>query len=157
MCPLRASILFILLGFSKYGPIKIGMTEKKAIKIFKGKLSTALIPGEKPEPCHYLYPNGKDFNLGFMIENGLITRIDIHDKKISTTKGIRIGDSVSKVKKAYGSKLTVEPHFYIGKAGSYLKIKLGKGFGYVFETDAGKVTTFRAGIFSSIEYVEGCL
>ena len=145
------------LDFDRYGPVKIGMHEKEAIKIFKGNLSTPLIPGQKPEPCHYLYPNGKNFNLGFMVEDGLVTRIDIYDKNISTTKGIKIGDSVEKVKNLYGRNLEIKPHFYIGKSGNYLKIKLGNGLGYVFETDAGKVTTFRSGKFSSISYVEGCL
>ena len=85
-------------------------------------------------------------------------RIDIENDSIATDKGIRVGDSEEKVKQMYGSGLIVEPHHYTD--GHYLEIRFGNDSatakGIVFETDGKKVTTFRAGFWDPVRWVEGC-
>jgi len=74
-----------------------------------------------------------------------------------TAAGIRIGDSEARVKSVYGQKVIVSPHFYT--EGHYLTIQSGK-YGLRFETDESderKVTSYYAGTFRAIEFVEGCL
>ena len=90
--------------------------------------------------------------------NGRVARIDVENDSIATDKGIRVGDSEQKVKEAYGSSIIVEPHKYID--GHYLEFKSGTDSatakGLVFETDGKKVTTFRAGYWVPVRWVEGC-
>jgi hypothetical protein len=52
--------------------------------------------------------------------------------------------------------LQVEPHKYVDN-GRYLTAKSADGhYGIRFETENGKVTSYYAGRYSSIQYVEGC-
>jgi hypothetical protein len=89
---------------------------------------------------------------------GRVARIDIENDSIATDKGVRVGDSEEKVKQLYGSAVIVEPHKYID--GHYLEIKSGSDSatakGIIFETDGKKVTTFRAGFWNPVRWVEGC-
>jgi len=50
----------------------------------------------------------------------------------------------------------VEPHKYIDD-GHYLTIRSAdRKYGIRFETEKGKITGFYAGLYSAIQYVEGC-
>lgn len=145
------------LQVDRYGPVVIGMTPGEA----SAKLKVPLTPegplDEEAKACHYEYPSG-DFNdIGFMVEDGHITRIDISSKRISTVSKIRIGDSEESVKKAFPGKVTEEIHPYIGEEGKYLIVETKPGYAYIFETDHGKITTFRSGRLGSVRYIEGCL
>ena len=92
-----------------------------------------------------------------MVEDGRITRIDIISAKISSEKGIHIGDSEKAVKKAFPGKVKEEQHPYMEEDGKYLIVETKAGFGFIFETMHGKITTFRSGRLSSVRYIEGCL
>jgi hypothetical protein len=88
-----------------------------------------------------------------MIENGHLVRVDVDKSGIATTEGVQVGDSEEHVKQVYGSRLKIEPHVYTN--GHYLTIRNGN-YGVRFETDLGKVSTFYAGTFEAVRYVEGC-
>ena len=148
------------LQVDRYGPVVIGMTPGEA----SNKLKLPLIPERPLDPhdkesqaCHYEYPSGDYQDIGFMVEDGRITRIDIRSKKISTMNNIRIGDSEETVKKAFPGKVREEIHPYIGKEGKYLIVETKPGYAFIFETDRGKITRFRSGKLSSVRYIEGCL
>jgi hypothetical protein len=145
------------LQVDKYGPVVIGMTPVDA----SAKLSTSLNPAVQPDAedqaCYYVYPGGNFDDIGFMVEDGRITRIDIYSKKISSVGGIHIGDSEESVKQIFPGKVKEENHPYIGKEGKYLVVVIKPGFAFVFETERGKITTFRSGRVSSVKYIEGCL
>jgi hypothetical protein len=145
------------LQVDRYGPVNIGMTPEEA----SAKLNVPLVPegflDDDSQACHYVFPSGDYRDIGFMVEDGHITRIDIRSKKISTINNIRIGDSEETVKKAFPGKVLEEIHPYIGKEGKYLIVETKLGYAFIFETDRGKITRFRSGKLSSVRYIEGCL
>jgi hypothetical protein len=145
------------LEVDRYGPVLIGMTPQEG----SGKLGISLIPVEQPSKeelsCYYVYPDGKFDDMGFMVQDGRITRIDVYSKKVSSTGGIRIGDAEGAVKKAFPGKVKEEIHPYIGEEGKYLIVETKRGFAFIFETNNGKITSFRSGRLSPVKYIEGCL
>ena len=108
--------------------------------------------------------DGARSDVFYMVENGRITRIDVAKlpgaatpmKPIVTDKGIGIGASESAVRESYGDGLIVQPHKY-DENGHYLIVdSADKKSALVFETSAGVVVTFRAGLHPSVDYVEAC-
>lgn len=107
--------------------------------------------------------------LGFMFEDGVLTRIDLFDPnsrseppepiKAVTDNGLKIGDTIAKAKAAYGSALQISPHPYLEDAGSYLTVKPNSVSqrGIVFETEGQIITSLRVGDKNSVQYIEGCL
>lgn len=135
------------------GPAKIGMT----VPELRAALHQRLIEDKDSgsEGCWYARP-AKHPDISFMIEDGRFVRADVTVRGIATTDGIQVGDSESAVRKRYGSKMTVEPHKYIDD-GHYLTLQSSdRKYGVRFETEKGKITSFYAGQFSAIQYVEGC-
>jgi hypothetical protein len=91
-----------------------------------------------------------------MIIDGRFSRIDVDGAGISTSPGIQVGDSDSRVKQVCGSRVKITAHQYID-SGHYLTIRSSDGkYGIRFETDQGKIVTFYAGTYQAIQYVEGC-
>ena len=129
------------------GPAKIGMS--------LSQLNTALHErfAMEDQGCFYVTTT-KHPQVSFMIENRRLVRIDIDKPGVRTTQGVQVGDSEEHVKQVYGSRLKVEPHAYTD--GHYLTLRDGD-HGIRFETDEGKVSTFYAGRFEAIQYIEGCL
>lgn len=135
------------------GPAKIGMT----LSQLKAALHERLVEDEPSgsEGCWYVKP-AKHPNVSFMILDGRFVRADVDARGIPTIKGIQVGDPESVARRTYGPKVAVEPHQYIDD-GHYLTIRSSDGkYGVRFETEKGKITSFYAGLFSAIQYVEGC-
>jgi hypothetical protein len=92
-----------------------------------------------------------------MIEDGHFSRVDVDAPGISTTEGIHVGDTEGQARRVYGARLKTEPHQYID-GGHYLTVRSRDSRnGTRFETDKGKIQSFYAGRFESIQLVEGCL
>ncbi len=145
------------LKIDRFGPVKIGMTPIEASKLLGIDLTPGKETGKDDAACHYVYPNGKFGDIGFMVENGRITRIDIYSIKAAAIGGIRVGQSESAIRKVFTGAVTETVHPYIGKEGKYLTIEDQLGHAFVFETDKGTITRFRAGEKKSVQYIEGCL
>jgi len=145
-----------ILQADKFGPVMVGGPPDEASKTLGITLTSGVLPGEDDRSCHYVYPEGKFGDIGFMVEDGLITRIDIYSTAIAAKGTIHIGDDESLVRKVYPGKVKEEIHPYIGKDGKYLIVEVKPGYAYVFETDRGRITTFRAGKLASVKYIEGC-
>jgi hypothetical protein len=139
--------------FDGVGPVKIGMSVSQLNGVLREKFS---MPVDKTDQgCFYL-KSRKHPHTAFMIENGRLVRIDVEEPGVSTSEGIRVGDLESRALKVYGPQLKVSEHQYI-ESGHYLTIRSNSGrYGIRFETDQGKVTTFYAGQYDAIQYVEGC-
>lgn len=144
------------LQVDRLGPVTVGMTAKEASAKSGINLKETEPSDSGNEGCYYVYPNGKYGDIGFMIEKERITRIDITSRKIASIGGIRVGDTESAVNKAFPGKVKEQAHPYLEGDGKYLVIKIKPGYGFIFETEKGKVTTFRSGKFESVQYVEGC-
>ena len=153
--------LFIAAGFSAdswvvrndgIGPVKVGITPAQ----LRAVLHEPLIRGESGnDGCYYVHTRSRK-HLQFMIEDGKLVRIDVNAPGIPTATGIQVGGSEAHVRQVYGDELKVTDHKYID-TGHYLTVRSKNyRYGTRFETDKGKVTTFYAGTYEAIQYVEGC-
>ena len=166
------------LSLNCLGPICVGMSIEQASKIInlepvfdeyttvlndQGNISTFKTYQEAiklPNHCfHISFEHPLLKNVGFMITNKHISRIEIDGESIKTLSGIGIGDSEEKVKKTYKDKITIEPHQYEEK-GHYLiykpKDKADQKYNLLFETDGKKVIRFRSGYAEEVYLCEGC-
>jgi hypothetical protein len=132
------------------GPVKIGMSLPQLNTALHERF--AMPENKEDQGCFYVTAT-KHPQVSFMIENRRLVRIDVDKTGVPTTEGVQVGDSEEHVKQVYGSRLKVEPHHYTD--GHYLTLRNGD-HGIRFETDEGKVSTFYAGTFEAIQYVEGC-
>jgi hypothetical protein len=136
------------------GPVKVGMNLPQLNAALGEKFTR---PKEEDEQGCFFATSSLHPQVSFMVEDGKVTRIDIDARGISTPRGIQVGDSEKEVLKVYGTAAKVEPHAYSAEdGGHYLTIRRG-AFGLRFETLAGKVKSFYAGRFGSVQYIEGCL
>ena len=89
----------------------------------------------------------------FMVEKGMITRADV-EPDIANTSGIRVGDTEALLKEKHPT-VKVERHEYA--PGGHVFTIAGDGKGaLLFESDAGKITSVRAGLQPAVSYSEGC-
>lgn len=136
------------------GPVKIGMNLVQLNTVLHEKFTP---PKDKDEQDCYIDGPAAHPQVSFMILKGRLARIEVDRPGVSTEAGIQVGDSEERAKQAYGSSLKVKPHAYTGPQGHYLTIRSADGrYGIRFETDNGKITTFYAGRFDAIQYIEGC-
>lgn len=151
-------------GLAKYqlrvdalGPVSIGLTPKEASIKLGMPFEPDTPPANEEQSCYYVSPEAYSEDIAFMVEDGRITRIDIMSRKIASLKGIRVGDLEGAVNKAFRGIVKEEPHPYLQEDGKYLIVETKPGFGFIFETMHGKITSFRSGRMSSVRYIEGCL
>ncbi len=143
----------IRLGMYGFGPVHVGMTVAKAASASGWEL---VEEGESPsEGCSYVVVAG-DAGVRFMVEEGVVSRVDIDDSHHQTNSGIRIGNTEEHARKVYGQSAQVSPHKYLDQ-GHYLTIKSRDGkYALVLETDGKRIIQIHAGRLPSAEYVEGC-
>jgi hypothetical protein len=136
------------------GPVKIGMSLSQLNAVLQEKFSKPTEEWESQE-CFYVKPS-RHPHITFMIEDGRVSRVDVDGAVVATSTGIRVGHAEARALKIYGSALKIDSHQYI-ETGHYLTIQSNSGrYGIRFETDQGRITTFYGGLYSAIQYVEGC-
>ena len=92
-----------------------------------------------------------------MFQNYRIVRIDVERKGITTAEGAGVGTSEIQLKKIYGRKAVFSAHPYLDSEGHYVTVLFpAQNRKLIFETDHGKVTSFRVGLPEPVEYIEGC-
>lgn len=144
-----------VLRFDGIGAVRIGMTINQVSAALGEQYST---PTDKDEQtCFYLEPK-RHPDTGIMMLDGRVARVDVFRSEkgppsTATVKGIRVGDSETRVKEAYGQAVNVSQHHYTD--GHYLTLQSGN-YALRFETDENKVTSFYAGTLAAISLVEGC-
>ena len=90
-----------------------------------------------------------------MVNNGVIARFDVSETGYATDIGAKVGDTEDEIKRLYERMFKVSPHKYVD--GHYITIEMKGGkYGIIFETDGKHVTSFRAGRFPEVGYIEGC-
>jgi hypothetical protein len=122
----------------------------------------AALGSELTEPadsqCAYVTSEGGPAAVRLMVVDGRVARVEVHDTTVATAAGVRVGDSEARVDSLYGGRVQVMPHKYTD--GHYLTVTpatpADSQFRLVFETDSGRVTTFRAGLLPMVAWVEGC-
>ncbi len=142
------------LHFDGIGPVKVGMSLSQLNAALQEKFK---MPKARDEQGCFYVTSLRHPHVSFMIEHGKVSRIDIDGRGVPTDRGIQVGDSEKKVRKVYGAAVKVGPHAYTSEeSGHYLTVRSGE-VGLRFETAKGKVDSFYAGRFASVEYIEGCL
>jgi hypothetical protein len=107
--------------------------------------------------------DGIDPGLSYMVENGLITRIDVLSPRdgaaptISTAKGIGIGSTRADVELNYGGSgiSTLAPYGH-NDDDRWVTVEGTPTLGIVVSISSGKVVSLWAGRRRSIAYTEGC-
>lgn len=132
-----------------YGHIHFGQSLAVAEKTVGEK---ALVTPQSDPACHYVSFNAYP-NVRFMVENGVVTRGEVH---AGLVLGVAIGDSMESVKSKHPN-IQIESHKY-DPNGHYMILKSGDAkFAVVMEVGEGRITDIRGGVEPSVEYVEGCL
>ncbi len=150
------------------GPLRFGMTVGQIERAI-GPLDISYYEGS--QECGEGGPK-KPWIRGasLMIIKGRLARIDIFvgtdstgvgtaRSKITTKTeaGIGLGSTMAEVKRAYRGRLTVTPRPYEEETEHDLIVKDSRrGRKIVFETENGRIDTFRAGLNGPVDYIEGC-
>lgn len=135
------------------GPVVMGRGLAESLSILDPGVDTAVIANG----CAYVSAKGAPPGLVFMVEGQRIVRAEVTSGAARTAEGAKIGDPEERILELYPNARR-EPHKYTD--GFYLiALPLAPGdtlHRYVFETDGGIITAFRAGLFPQVEWVEGC-
>ncbi len=147
-------------GLHGAGPIQVGMTLREVRAAVRDRKAKILDLDGKPTEtdCAYLRTSKVPVTLGVMFLRGVVARVDVYERGISTLEGAAVGDTEERIRHLYPGIL-VEPHFYNPEGGHYLR-RRGQGVDadleILFETDDGRVSSFRAGTLEGVALVEGC-
>jgi hypothetical protein len=121
-------------------------------------LSNRLERSDFDEGCSYLTPNAS--GIAFMLLKSRVARVDVSGGHWLTASGAGIGTSEKQIYRLY-KRVRREPHPYLDPGqGYYLRISATapqlKNYELIFETEAGAVTSFRAGLSRAVALIEGC-
>jgi len=139
-----------LLTMNSYGDIRTGMTIEEAAR----RLHVAA-PTPGAVGCDYAQIGGASF----MLDGLKIVRIEVASQRVVTPSGIHVGDSIAKLKKIYGARLSDEPQFYSNDPSDRTLIVVSRDGkdAMRFEANAKTgVSEIYAGFESAIHCVEGC-
>lgn len=112
------------------------------------------------EGCTYAFLEGGPKGLAFMVEFGIIARIDVVDNvRILTDRDIGIGATLADIESAYPVEdISIDPHPY-NPDGAYAEVwdPAAQRYRAIFELDANDVvTSYRTGQKNQVRYIEGC-
>jgi hypothetical protein len=144
------------------GPARIGMTVNEVRRVLADPMAYLAYAQREPDDsdCAYLQSAAKPERLRFMFQQGRLVRIDVDEPLLRTKSGAGIGDTEEKIKRTYPGRITVEQHKYLNETGHYLNYRAvdanDRDYGMVFETEKGRVITFRVGTLAAIALVERC-
>lgn len=145
------------------GKILIGMSVVDIEKATGQKLKLEDDPLVE-QNCAFYYFKNSISSLGLMftgpVKNNMkLARIYLYKPENETVSGIKIGDSITKLKSIYKEKLDETRGHYT----NYLEYiykpvdKSDKNFGIIFETNNQKITSISVGRYPELNLVEGCL
>lgn len=136
--------------------VKFGMTDAEARAAFPGGLPASDDANDPDfESCYYLGIAPGNYEIGFMVLEGKVERIDVNADWLSTPQGARIGMALDDVEKLYAGS-TREANHYNPEAEDLTSPLGGDIFAVFEESNAGIVTGFRVGRKPAVQFVEGC-
>ncbi|MGI8808426.1 MAG: hypothetical protein ACR2KK_11380 [Acidimicrobiales bacterium] len=150
------------------GPVVMLMTLAEASEAVGRTVAVvpeSLINQDDTDSCGFADVQGGPDGLGFMVNRDgpadpwRIVRLDVSGKTV-TGAGVGVGSTEDELKAAYGDKIRTEPHHYTADEGGHyviLDVDGPGGMRLLFETDGTRVETYRSGLESAVDAVEGCL
>ena len=144
------------------GPVTVGMTLDEASAA--AGMPLRIVPNSDrvgTGGCAYARPEGGPTGLSFMVLNGRIARIDVGgNSAIRTLSGIGPGSTEAEVHATYPGRISAQPNPYSGHRGGrdllYQPDDGSRHLGLLFQTDGGRVGSFRSGLHGAVMAPEGC-
>ncbi len=133
------------------GRLHIGMSVQRAERVVGHRLRRSYPSGPR---CFTAIIRPSRLGVYVLATGDTIARIDVTERGVATHSGIRVGDSVRRLRAAYGAQLKARPNFYQSSWTNYV-IRDGNRK-VVFYTDSRKVKSYSTGRSPEINYVEGC-
>ncbi|MCW3024430.1 MAG: hypothetical protein JWR30_3752 [Conexibacter sp.] len=139
------------------GPLKIGMSVSAAGDVVGSGFDPTQLSGESPadNACFWGGISPKRYGVSVLGTGFRIAVVFVSKRSVATTRDIRVGDSVAKLFRAYGSGLHAKPNFYSPSEIHY-ELAVGNRKLLFYVSRAGKVSGMQAGRKPEIDYVEGC-
>ncbi|HEX8674681.1 MAG TPA: hypothetical protein VF710_22460 [Longimicrobium sp.] len=117
-------------------------------------------PAVDPEnACDYATLSGEIAGLSPMVWGDTLVRFDVDTPGIRTVEGVGVGSAEKDVMSRYAQqRLRTEPHPYDGPEWHYLTVDFPGDSVHriIFETDGDTVRSFRVGLRSAVDLIEGC-
>ena len=140
-----------------YCGVRFGMSEQDAQTSFPGGLTAMTGDLDDPagEACYYLNTGEDEYDIGFMVEGGIVVRLDVRAPDPLTVRGAGVGMGLDAVMSLYPDAVQ-QPNKYAPDQPDIV-VTYPNGNKAVFETDeAGAVSRYRIGQPPQVDYVEGC-
>ncbi len=153
------------LSYRGLGGVELGMTLREAEPILGANLTLLKDAFYQSDSCWYSRrSDGEESFVAYMMDKNRIVRIDVLDLSgdqnttdVVSDKGVGIGALEKDVIALYGADIEIRPHLYVSPGGHYLRVQSPDGSSaLLFETEDGKVTSFRAGLIPQVDYKERC-
>jgi hypothetical protein len=142
-------------GWLGLAPAQAGQTLQQV----EAALDAALLPATPPKDaasCH-LRSTPTQPGVAYVVDQGVVTRMETRDARYLTVRGLHVGDEVKKVRQVYGARLSVRPHAYFARGLVLAVYSPDRRFALVMESnDAGRIVTLRGGMVPAVEFLEGC-
>ena len=141
-------------GFYGLTPAAAGQTVKEAERALGAPL---LVPAAQQGRRCQVRSSSAQPGVQVVVDNGVITRMDTRDRRWSTVRGLRVGDSEARARQLYGKRLQVSPHPYFERGHRLAVLSADRKYALVMESDdAGRIVTLRGGRLPMVEALEGC-
>lgn len=133
------------------GPIRIGMTIREARRAAGRRilLSADVSPG-----CQVADLLPRAYGVSLLLTRGRVARVYVDRRGIATGSGVRIGDSIQRLKRVYGRRLVSVPDAYT-RAERVYELRFGSRK-VTFLSSRGRVAVISTGRRPEIDYIEGC-
>lgn len=146
----------VVLTMNSYGPIRVGMpvaeVHRQLLKLGRKQLPK---PGKTSKTGCDSYQASPQ--LRFMTEDGKVVRIETREPDVVTPSGIRIGSSLDRVRKAFGSRIEDEPQKHSGDPKDRSIVLVAGDRQSAIRVDGNQaVSAIYVGAEHAIRDVEGC-
>lgn len=143
-------------GWLGLGPTKAGQTLAQTEAALGAPLQIAPPVPKDSNACHTRSAASQP-GVAYIVNQGVVTRMETRDKRYLTVAGVRVGDEVKRVRQIYGQRLSVAPHVYFAGGLMLTVYSPNRKFALVMESnDSGRIVTLRGGLVPAVEFLEGC-
>lgn len=147
------------LAINGIGPIRVGMTVDEA-SLAAGVKMVKTLNSFRNEECGYFDIEGGPNGISFMVTKGRIATVNISNERLTTIRGIKIGDPEDKILKLYPQEqIQVVTGLIGGRMKRFTFVPrdaADRNYRLIFETGNNRVDRFRSGKLPEVEYLGGC-
>lgn len=146
------------LAIDGIGPIRVGMTVDEASRSLGARLVKSSTLNRLY--CAYFEAEGGPKGINFMVVKDRIATVDISNKRVTTIKGAKIGDSEERIFALYPDQIQATKSARLPKENGSLifvpKDAADKDYRLIFEIRNHRVSDFRSGKLSEVVHIENC-